>query len=518
MCRTCRILIVAAMASGSGPLLEASGAADRPNILLIYTDDQPYKTVGCYSEAPDWVQTPNIDRLASRGVRFHRSYLGSWCMPSRASILTGRLPHGIESMRMEGEYPGSTYDPSQSPFWPSVFRGQGYHTAQIGKWHTGTDTGFGRDWDHQIVWNRPAHPENAGNYFYDQILAFDGEQRRVAGYSTDNYTNWAVDYIRGAHRDPEKPWFLWLCYGAVHGPTTPADRHEGLYEGNPAPIPVDIFPPRPEKPSYLDETQAWEPGPDGRPVMMRRAPREGNFDTDEPGLDYRDWVQQVNECARALDEGVGRVLSALDETGQLEDTLVVFTADQGFALGEHGMSIKLAPYDASIASPLIVSQPGTLPEGEESRHPVSGPDLVATFCARTGIEVPWTLHGRDLSPLLEAPGEAEWPHPMLMEHLGREYGSDTASIPSPPKLTEVGGVPWWVLLRDGRYKYIRTLSPGEPEEVYDLEADPEELHNLAINPKHRDLLETLRARMRAELQRTEAPFLDGMPATAPENR
>jgi arylsulfatase A-like enzyme len=486
-------------------------APARPNILLIYTDDHPYKTIGCYPEAPRWAQTPNIDRLASRGIRFHRAYLGSWCMPSRAAMLTGRLPHGVESMRMAGEYPGSTYDPAQTPFWPAVFRRQGYHTAQIGKWHTGTDTGFGRDWDYQIVWNRPAHPENAGHYYDDQVLAFNGQERRVSGYSTDNYTRWAVDYIKGAHRDPNKPWYLWLCYGAVHGPTTPAPRHRGTHAGRTAPVPADIFGPRPDKPGYLDATQAWEPGSDGRPVMKRRTPRKGNFDKDEPGLDLQKWIQQVNECVRAIDEGIGQVLSALDESGQRAQTLVVFTADQGFALGEHGMSIKLAPYDAALASPLIVSQPGTLPEGKVCRRPINSVDLVATFCARAGVTVPWRLHGRDLSPLLRDPDTAAWDAPVLMEHLGHYYGSDTRSVPTGATLTEQAGVPWWVLLRDDRYKYIRTLVAGETEELYDLDADPEELHNLAAQPAHRARLEALRARTIAELRRTEAPFVDGLP-------
>ncbi|MGE0756993.1 MAG: sulfatase-like hydrolase/transferase, partial [Pirellulaceae bacterium] len=375
-----------------------SAEPQRPNILFIYTDDQPYKTLGTYAESPDWVRTPNIDALARRGIQFTRAYLGSWCMPSRASLLTGRLPHGIESMTMSGVYPGSTYDPRQCPFWPAELRKHGYHTAQIGKWHTGTDTGYGRDWDYQIVWNRPGHPENAGNYYEKQILSFNGEEREVGGYSTDNYTEWAVDYISGQHRDPNKPWYLWLCYGAVHGPTTPAARHKGTYAGHAAPVPADIVGPWPDKPAYLEKTKAWEIGADGRPQMMTRAKREGNFDTDKPGLKYDAWVQQVNECTRALDEGVARVLAALAASGQEKNTLVVYAADQGYGLGEHGFSQKVAPYDATIASPLIISQPGTLPQDKQCAHPVNSSDLVALFAQVSGLKIPWKLHGRDIRP------------------------------------------------------------------------------------------------------------------------
>ncbi|MBT6274907.1 MAG: sulfatase-like hydrolase/transferase [Chromatiales bacterium] len=107
-------------------------AAERPTILFIYTDDQSHRTVSCYPEAFDWVKTPHIDSLAKQGVRFSHAYIGAWCMPSRASMLTGHHQHGIESMRMEGTYPGSAYDPDKCPFWPKVFRENGYTTAQIG--------------------------------------------------------------------------------------------------------------------------------------------------------------------------------------------------------------------------------------------------------------------------------------------------------------------------------------------------------------------------------------------------
>ena len=496
------------------PAAAADNVSKRPNILLIYTDDHSYKTVGCYPESYPWVRTPHIDSLAKRGIRFTHCYLGSWCMPSRASLLTGRQPHGIESMRMEGTYPGSTYDPQQTPFWPAVFRKHGYQTAQIGKWHTGTDTGFGRDWDYQIVWNRPKHPENAGNYYDRQILAFNGVERPepVSGYSTDNYTQWACDYIRGDHREHDSPWFLWLCYGGVHGPTTPAARHQGAYKDAEVPTPADIFSPRPGKPNYLDKTQSWVKGPNGQPVMGKSGEAFGDEAARNPRT-HAQWVRQVNECVLALDEGVGKLLAALKESGQLENTLVVFTADQGFSSGEHGFRSKLAPYDANYRSPLIISQPGTLPEGKVCQQSVGGPDLVMTFFARAGLELPWKMHGHDLSPLLTDPEGASWPHPLLYEHTGHYYGRDTANVlKEDPSHAVHNNVPWYVAIRLGSYKYVRYLVPGEIEELYDLKSDPEELINLAGRPDHAKKLAELRAVALAELRRTEAPFADALPA------
>ncbi|EMI46969.1 sulfatase-like hydrolase/transferase [Rhodopirellula sp. SWK7] len=489
-----------------------SAAADRPNILFIFTDDQNYKTLSCYPESPDWVSTPHIDDLAKRGIRFQRGYFGAWCMPSRASFLTGHLQHGVQSMRMEGEYPGSAYDPQECRFWPSVFREHGYHTAHIGKWHTGTDTGHGRDWDHQIVWNRPAHPENARNYFYNQIISFNGVERTEPGYSTDNYTNWAVEYVKGKHRDAEKPWYLWLCYGAVHGPTTPADRHEGKLAGNKADVPADITGPWPDKPSYLPNVAAWGRDQNGTIRRRKRKADATNFNTNTVGQSLDDWVQQTNECAMAIDEGVGRVMAALRESGQLENTLVVFTADQGFSLGEHGLNKKVAAYDAAIASPLIVSHPSVLAQGKVCRHPVNAPDLVRWFCNVAEVTLPWRTDGRDIQPLMQNPETTDWDLPMLMTHTGRKYGDDTYPIPTDGPMYEVGGIPWYVLLRDGRYKYIRTLIAGEPEEIYDLESDPEELQNLAVDPRYLDLLKTMRAKSLAELKRTNAKFAEEMPS------
>lgn len=490
----------------------------RPNILFIYADDQSYKTLSCYDGAPAWVKTPNIDRLASQGVRFERSYLGAWCMPSRASLLTGRLQHAVMSMSMEGEYPGSKYNPAECPFVPAQFRAQGYQTAQIGKWHTGTDTGFGRDWDYQIVWNRPGHPDNAGNYYTDQMLTFNGVDRMTEGYSTDNYSKWASEYIGGQHREPNKPWYLWLCYGAVHGPTTPADRHKGTLKGNSTPVPQDIVGPWPDKPAYLEDTSAWVKAADGRPAMGRKSKKKGNFDSSIPGKDFDAWVQQVNECMLAVDEGVGKVIAALEASGELENTLIVYTADQGYGLGEHGFNQKVAPYDATVSSPMIVRWAGHVPEGKVCKHPINAPDLVDLFCRTANVSIPWKTHGRDIRPLLDKPETNNWTSPLLMTHTSRNYGAETNTIPTDESLTSSSGVPWYALLRDGKFKYIRNLVDGETEELYDLEADPEELVNLVERPEQSKRLLELRQKAIDELRRTDAKFVDRMPKTKAEIR
>ncbi len=499
--------------AGGQEAAQPAAKPKRPNVLLIYADDQSYKTVGCYPGSFPWVKTPHIDRLAATGIRFHHCYIGSWCMPSRATMLTGRLPHGIESMRMEGKYPNATYDPQLAPFWPKVFRENGYHTAQIGKWHTGNDAGFGRDWDYQIVWNRPKHPDNAGNYYEDQLLAFNGEEKQTAGYSTDNYTKWACDYIRGEHRDKEKPFYLWLCYGAIHGPSHPAARHKGTYKDHEVKTPADIFGPRPGKPAYLDETQAWVKGPKGEPVMGKSGEKFGD-ESAKYAKTHAAFVHQMNECARAVDEGVGQVMEALRESGQLENTLVIYTADQGFSMGEHGMRTKIAPYEANYRSPLIISQPGSIPQNQVCLHPVSGQDLVVTFFQRAALPVPWKMHGRDLSPLLADPRSKEWNEPVLFEHMGHHFGSDTTKVLSTdPKAATHSNVPWWLAIRHGRHKYIRNLKADETEELYDLAADPEELINLVDDPKLQTRLQEMRDLLRAELLRTEAGFIDHLPPT-----
>jgi len=482
-------------------LSSLSASAKQPNILYIFTDDHSDRSVSSYERALPWVNTPNIDRLAAGGVRFKSAYTGSWCMPSRATFLTGHLQYGVESMSMEGQYPSSSYDPEQCPFWMRTLKEAGYTTAQIGKWHTGVDAGYGRDWDYQIVWNRPKFPKSSGAYYYDQMLSFNGEPAVMTpGYSTDNYTKWAVEYLEGKGRDLDKPWMLWMCYGATHGPFTPADRHKDtIPEDAVVPTPVDIFPPRPGKPEYVQIRAGYTKGPDGKAYVGNRPGR---------GWEHSEGVKTYQETAQGLDEAVGTLVETLKSTGQWENTLIIYTADQGFAWGQHGFQHKVAPYDANIASPFIVSYPGVAPEGKVCLTPVGGHDVVPTIFHYAGIELPWKMHGRDLSPLIQYP-EDKSDHSVLLAFTGRTYGSNTKNIPKGPD--PHADIPWWISYRVHQYKYIMNLVEGEIEELYDLDEDPDELKNLALDSAFADTLDEMRSAAIEEMKRTDCPFVDQLP-------
>jgi arylsulfatase A-like enzyme len=272
-----------------------------------------------------------------------------------------------------------------------------------------------------------------------------------------------------------------------------------LLKNETAELPPGIFGPRPGKPSYLEKAQAWERAGDGGAVLR------GNKKT------HTAWLQQVHECMMAVDEGVGQVLQALQETGQLENTLVIYSSDQGFANGEHGMRQKVAPYEATYSSPFIASMPGTLPAGKFCRHTVNAPDVVVTFFALAGLELPWRMHGRDFTRVLLEPENAFWERPTLYVHTGQDYGSDVTRAVAGQKDAVHANVPYYAALRHKDLKYVRYLTGNEAEELYDLEADPDELTNLAGDSDYRDALDKYRRLWWQEMEMADADFLKHVP-------
>jgi len=487
--------VVAILIVGSSPSKFLIAAQPRPNILYIFTDDQSRRTVGAYEQAHDWVRTPNIDALASSGLRFETCYTGASCQMSRAMMLTGRLQHAIQGVDTS-RYPACDYDPQVQPFWPANFRKHGYTTACIGKWHLGEDVGHGRDWDHSVIWDRSGPESNASAYYENTLVRYNGGPRvPLGGYSTDRYTELAVEYIQQqAQAQAAKPWFLWLCYGGVHSPYTEADRHKQMYDdAPPTNIPSDVFGPRPTKPEHLVNYTAWEKDANGRPK---------NFDKQ---------VKKYHRAVAALDEGVGRLIQALRESGQLANTLVVYTSDQGFAWGQHGSREKWMAYDSNIAAPLIFSWPEQIQASQVCIEPVNGLDIVRTFHAVAGIEPAHKMHGRDLSPLLSAPDQT-LPEMLLLTHTARVYGEAFLKQIQAGEYVGQGVKPAYIMMRDGHYKYIRHMQVDTLEELYDLQSDPEELNNLAVDAQFASQLKLLREKAVVEVRKKDGQFVDFLPA------
>lgn len=466
----------------------------RPNILYIFTDDQSDRTVSAYPNSYPWVKTPNIDRLAEQGVRFKYSYTGAKCVSSRGNALTGMLHHNYTKA---------------TDYWPQEFRKHGYFTGMIGKWHWDVPR-HESTWDWSAVWEHHL-PENARNYYWDQSLRMHGDTLlRLEKYSTDAYTDLTIEFINDRAKDKDQPWYFWLCYGAVHGPYTPADRHIGSYAEAPeTEYPSDVFGPRPDKPEHVVHLETNKRDPQtGKPMYRNRT------------LDS--FVKQYNEAVSAIDEGVGRIMKVLEESGQSENTIVIFTSDQGYAWGHHGYNLKVAPYDANLLAPLIFVQPGKIPAGKQSNYPVNGVDLIAAFHSFCDIKPAQRLDGRDISELVFNPETRNWEDSVMVQiYTGRNYGNEVIK-------TELGKAretdDWksfnvhprtntkaWMLLRAGKYKYVRYIYKDYIEELYDLESDPDELVNLAVRQKNQALLYEMRAQLIKEFEKKGATFLDLLP-------
>lgn len=484
-------LLVLTLAAPFGRCLEA--ADNRPNILYVFTDDQSRRSVSAYDQAHDWIHTPHIDSLAATGIRFTTCYTGASCQMSRAMMMTGRLQHAIRSFDTS-RYPACDYDPNVQPFWPANFRRHGYRTACIGKWHLGEDVGHGRDWDYSVIWDRCGPRKNRGAYYHNTLVRYNGGERvPLGGYSTDRYTELAVDFIHNEATQDDKPWFLWLCYGGVHSPYTEAERHSDWYADAPTvDVPVDIFGPRPTKPRHLINYSRWQPDDLGNPVDFDRR------------------VKKYNRAVAALDEGIGELVDALRASGQLDNTLIVYTSDQGFAWGQHGCREKWMAYDANIAAPLIMSWPEQIKPAQVCDEPVTGVDIVQTFHAVSNIAPASEMHGRDMSRLLADPNES-LPSPLVLTHTARVYGETFLNHIRQGDFVGQGQKPAWMMLRDGRYKYVRHLQKDTIEELYDLDADPLELTNLAVDTRHHSTLARLRKRAADEVRQKDGEFVNHLP-------
>ena len=451
----------------------------RPNVLVVMTDDQTAAQMSCAGHT--LLQTPNLDRVANEGVRFANSYCtNSLCAPGRASVLTGAYSH-VHGIRGNSQNPDSIERIGpEVPTYPELLQQAGYRTAMVGKWHLPESPRGFDEW--KIL-------PGQGVYF-DPDFIINGERTQQQGYATDITTDFALDFLR---RNAGQPFCLLYQHKAPHRPFTPAPRHAKLFE--------DIEWPYPE--TYHDD-YATRPIAERALDMRFDVSLEPDYDDIPSGLGLeakRNWLFQrfVKDHHRALyavDEGLGRVLEYLDTAGLAEDTLVIYTSDNGFFLGDHGWYDKRFMYEPSLRIPLLVRYPRLVPRGNVESRVALHVDIAPTILDFAGLPIPQLMQGRSLRPVLEGNPPEDWRESMFYAYYENSWaatlrpGYQPGPYGTPHRITPHRGV------RTDRYKLIEYYAEDGYWELFDLQEDPNELRNLYSEPGHGDLITELTQELR----------------------
>ncbi|MEW4563131.1 sulfatase [Bremerella sp. JC770] len=486
--------------------LSAEQAAKRPNILFIFSDDHAINAISAYGgDLADVAPTPNIDRLAKEGMLFRNSFCAnSICGPSRATILTGKHSHKNGFMRNSGQ----GMDQSQWTLSKSL-QAAGYNTAVIGKWHLKTDP-LGFDYWEILP--------GQGNYYNPNFIQQDGSTKRFPGYVTDITTDKTIAWLE--KRDTSKPFFLMCQHKAPHRTFAPPLRYLGAFDEVEIPEPATLFDDYANRSETLatnemeiDRHLDWAydlkvrkdergdvvlPEPDryGTPEYNRMndeqkatwnahfGPRNEAFlkdfqagklsDKDIVRWKYRRYMQNYLGTVKAVDENVGRLLKYLDDNGLSENTVVVYSSDQGFYLGEHGWYDKRWMFEESMRMPLIVRWPGVAePQSVEPRL-VQNIDYAPTFLEMAGLTVPAEIQGRSLVPLLKSEN-VDWRKSLYYAYY--ELGEHA--------------VPQHFGVRTETHKLIH-FPVTQEWNLFDLEADPNEMVSIYDDPSAVDVRDSLK--------------------------
>ncbi len=481
----------------------------RPNIVFIMSDDHGWQAVSAYGR-PDGVrvnQTPAIDRLAAEGARFDQFHVeNALCGPSRAAFLTGCVSarHGFRQN-------GDRFDGSQ-PTWPALLQKAGYRTAVYGKWHLGTDpVGFD---DYSVLVGQ-------GPYYNPQLITPAGKTR-VHGYTTDIITETGLDALRRFADESKadgRPFAICIQHKAPHRRWAPAPRHYHLFDH------VQI----PEPPTLLDDWSGRGPASAMQEMTVSRhldaedlklkSPWELDAGQKKiwdlhygPGVEayqaavasgelsgddlvrekYQRYAKDYLACIQAVDEGVGRILEEIDELGIADDTIVVYTSDQGWYLGEHGWYDKRWMYEESFRTPFILRWPGHIAPGTTTGILAQNIDFAPTVLDLAGVEIPERMQGRSLATFLDT-GATTTPEDWrdgVYYHFYEARGPHTVPEHDGIK-TERWKLIWFPEVDpdgDG------PAGPGAWE-LYDLVADPDEMTNLADDPTYSEVRAELEDRL-----------------------
>lgn len=470
-------------------------AATKPNVIFILCDDLRPDALGCYGSKH--VKTPNIDALAGGGVRFANAFCTtSLCSPSRASILTGLYAnrHGVRN--------NFTELPASLPHWPGRLRENGYATAYLGKWHMGEENDAPRPGFDWFVTHK-----GQGKYF-DTEWNVNGERKETPkGYYTHVVTDYALAWLK--EREAGKPWALCLGQKAPHSFYTPEEKYAHTFDAVRVPYPHSAFALE-GKPKWIEQRlDTWHGiyGPlfDWRKKFPDRS--------SEAARDFENMVHGYWGTVLSVDDSVGRLVAWLKDSGQLDNTLIVFMGDNGLLEGEHGMVDKRTMHEASIRIPIIARGPG-LPAGKVIAEQVLAMDTapsVLDFCGAPALE---KIQGRSWK-VLASGGDPAWRKSWFYEYNYEKHFPYTPNIRG---------------IRTAEWKFIRyPHGDGSPDkhmaELYHLTADPGELRNLAESKEHapvRKKLETgLDALLAAEgltPDKDKMPIDEGIKAQLPDQK
>ncbi len=473
--------------AGAGTLLSQCSRhkkSSRPNIIFIMTDDQSVNELSCYGN--EILDTPNIDRLAYEGAQFNNCFCtNSLSAPSLASVLTGCYS-SLNGITVNGENAGETEQLNpELPTFPELLKEAGYYTAIIGKYNIPLDPSGFNEWS--IL-------SGNGSYFNPEFIE-NGRHKKYDGYVTDIITYRAIDFLRRMHQT--RPFCLLYLHKAPHYPFKPALRHTTMLNDFELPYPQtfnDDYNTR--RIAGLAADMKIEVGLAGKyndfPDYLMPQEKKKRI--------FQRFVKDHYLAVYCVDENLGRILKYLDDQGLKNDTLIIFTSDNGFFLGEHGWSGKRFMYEPSLRIPFVLRYPGFVTPGIINDQMILNVDFAPTILDFAEVPVPEHMHGKSLRTQLEGRRPMDWRHSMYYayyensRHLN-DIEQNNLNNRSSTNFTSRRVGPHRGV-RTNQYKLIEYYSEGNYWELFDLEEDPDELENMYGNSGFEEITLYLKSELR----------------------
>ena len=462
-----------------------SNPSRRPNILFIMSDDHASHAISAYGSRIN--QTPNIDRIAKEGIRFNNCFCtNSICTPSRATILTGTYNHVNNVTTLSSKLDG------RLTTFPKLLQAEGYQTAIVGKWHLGhgghaDPTGFD-------YWNvLPGQ-----GLYHDPEMIDMGEKKVYPGYVTDIITDLSLDWLK--ERNPEQPFMLMTHHKAPHRPWDPDEKLMHLYQNTDIPEPETFHDDYSNRASAAKEAK-MRVDRDMTDRDLKYPVPEGLTSAEEKQWKYQRYIKDYLRCVASIDNNVGRMLDYLDQEGLAENTIVVYTSDQGFFLGDHGWYDKRFMYEESLRMPFVMRYPREIEAGSINDDMILNLDFAQTFLDCTDVDQTDEMQGRSFRPLMNGKTIEDWRTSMYYRywmhlahhHVYAHYGLRTHDH----KLI--------YYYADGLGTPGSADDPKPPEwELFDLKKDPHEINSVYDNPDYSEI----QAQLTSELYQLQSQFGD----------